>query len=191
MIDAFDTPSDPGEGRALPYLAGLRNGPRFSRKLLSDRQPVASVTRQAFAYWSDLWDGERMPSRQSITPEAMMPFLPNLILMDVLHDTADFRYRLIGTKAVSYFKRDYTGCTVREIPHQAPPSIIWTSCSSVVESGRPYSFAVPYAGPKVEFIQSEDLILPLSADGETVTMLMVVVHFSPRSEPISPLHTRN
>ena len=160
---------------------------RFSRDLLTESRPESEITRQALDYWSGLWDGGRMPARRNITPEGMMPFLPNVILFDVLDRPTDFRYRLIGTKVVAYFARDYTGRCMREIPHQTPPSTVWTCCSKVVETGRPYSFAVPYEGPKKQFIESEDLILPLSEDGETVNMLLVVVNFGPRRTPFSPL----
>jgi len=68
-----------------------------------------------------------------------------------------------------------------EIPHQKPPSKIWSSCETVVNEKIPMTTEVPYTGRNKDFAVSEDIVMPLSGDGVTVNMLFVVVDFFSRS----------
>lgn len=62
----------------------------------------------------------------------------------------------------------------------APPSRIFTACVNVASSAKPLRNQTPYVGPHANFISSDDLILPLSEDGETVNKLLVFVEYFPR-----------
>lgn len=66
----------------------------------------------------DYWNGKRgarpMPARADINPPDLREHLGWIILLDVLPDLSDFRYRLIGTKVARYFGGDSTGQTVSE-----------------------------------------------------------------------------
>ncbi len=120
-----------------------------------------------------------MPSRADLDPAEIRTILPCVFLLDVTQDPLDFRYRLIGTKMASHLNRDLTGSWMSELPHQRPPSRIWSACAKVVETRAPLSSDTPYVGKLHEFRKTEDLILPLSADGETVNMLFVTADFLP------------
>lgn len=67
-----------------------------------------------FAYWDGKRRGRSMPSRADISPPELKDHLGWIILLDVLPDLSDFRYRLIGTKVARYFRADGTGSTVAE-----------------------------------------------------------------------------
>ncbi len=120
-----------------------------------------------------------MPSRADLDPAEIRTILPCVFLLDVTQDPLDFRYRLIGTKMASHLNRDLTGSWMSELPHQRPPSRIWSACAKVVETRVPLSSDTPYVGKLHEFRKTEDLILPLSVDGETVNMLFVTADFLP------------
>jgi len=107
----------------------------------------------------------------------MTDFLANVILVDVLRDPLDFRYRLVGTAVEHHMSRRFTGVRMSEIPQQRSPSKIWSSCEHVARAWEPLVGVVPYVGPNRDFVESEDVIMPLSADQETVDMLFVVVDF--------------
>ncbi len=121
-----------------------------------------------------------MPARSDLSPADMISFLPNIILLDVLRDPLDFRYRLIGTKVtLQMLHTDNTGLTMRELESkgQGPGSKIFGNCLRAVETCGPVAAQTPYVGKNSDFKATEDVILPLSADGKTVNMLFVTAEF--------------
>lgn len=141
----------------------------------------SKINRQALDYWIRIRGERTMPSRADLDPIDIRRILPNVVLIDVANDPLDFRYRLIGTKIASQLNNDHTGKWMSEIPHQKPPSKIWSSCETVVNERIPMTTEVPYEGRNKDFAVSEDIVMPLSGDGVTVNMLFVVVDFFSRS----------
>ena len=139
------------------------------------------ITQAALDYWTTLRGGRAMPARGDLELDQMVRILPNLILIDILREPLDFRYRLIGTRIEEFMAEPYTGHCLSEIPHQAPPNQIWNNCEKAVASGAPVYDDAPYVGPKKDFVTPEALLLPLSPDGEAVNMLMVVVDYFGRA----------
>ena len=141
----------------------------------------STINRQALEYWIKIRGSQAMPSRADLDPIDIRQILPNVVLLDVASDPVDFRYRLIGTKIVSQLNNDHTGKWMSEIPHQKPPSTIWSSCETVVTQKLPMTTEIPYTGRNKDFAVSEDILMPLSADGVSVNMLFVVIDFFRRS----------
>jgi hypothetical protein len=134
-----------------------------------------------YRYWEAKRAGRRMPARADIDPAEMVPFLSHVVLVDVLTDPPDFRYRLMGTTVDLHMLRPYTGIRISDIPHQRPPSRMWDNFTSVVVNREPIVTNVPYVGPHKEFLQVQDIIMPLSADGTNVNMLFAIVDFVSRA----------
>lgn len=141
----------------------------------------STINRQALEYWIKIRGSRPMPSRADLDPLDIRKILPNVVLLDVTSDPLDFRYRLIGTKIVSQLNNDHTGKWMSELPHQKPPSTIWSSCETVVNEKLPMTTQIPYEGRNKDFAVSEDIVMPLSSDGVNVTMLFVVIDFFRRS----------
>ncbi|HET8726280.1 MAG TPA: PAS domain-containing protein [Alphaproteobacteria bacterium] len=139
--------------------------------------------RQAYAYWDGKRLGRRMPARRDLDPLDIPTLLPNVMLLDVLSDPLDFRYRLIGTEVRSRFHRDYTGVRLSELPDKGRGSIVWQNSEQVVISKAPFSRMPPYVGPDEYVRGGENLLLPLSDDDETVNMIFQVIEFE-RSPPL-------
>ena len=135
------------------------------------------INRQALAYWESKRAGRAMPRRDDIDPTEMVEFLPYVFLLEVRRSPMDFRYRLIGTVMDEHMRARYTGMWMSQIPHQRPPSVIFSSCRQVVETAVPFSSDTPYVGKHKDFKRTEDIILPLSEDGENVNMLLVTAAF--------------
>ncbi len=135
------------------------------------------VPSEAVAYWDHIRGDRDVPTRADIDPADIPKLLPHLVLLDVFHEPRDFRYRLVGTTVEEFMNKYYTGVRMSELPHQRPPSQIWKSCCTVVGSRRPLFSAVPYVGPKKEFVRAEDVILPLAPPNEAVNMLLVAVGY--------------
>ncbi len=142
-----------------------------------DLDQATPKLKLGYRYWDSKRAGRRMPARADIDPAEMVPFLSHVVLMDVLRDPPDFRYRLMGTTVDSHMTRHYTGLRLSEVPHQRPPSAMWSNFEAVARDRVPLLTNVPYVGPHKEFLRVQDLIMPLSADGEIVDILFAIVDF--------------
>jgi hypothetical protein len=85
--------------------------------------------QDGFSYWQGLRRGRLMPARRDIDPLDIGALLPNVVLLDVIHQPAtepvqgvsaglDLRFRLVGTEVAARSARDYTGRRLADIPHR-------------------------------------------------------------------------
>jgi hypothetical protein len=134
--------------------------------------------QDALTYWENKRAGRRMPARRDLDPVFEIPTLLRwIILVDVLRDPLDFRYRLIGSGVVDRSRRNYTGKLFSELAHIGPDSLLWKQRAAVVEKAAPLRCEPPYAGltPGVRGVVV--IHLPLSDDGETVNMIFTMTTF--------------
>lgn len=147
----------------------------FQRLRASLRQ---KLNQDACDYWASIRHGRQVPLRRDLDPTEIPRLLPSVILIEVLRPGPDFRYRLIGTRWVEHFGRDYTGTLMSELEHQRPPSSVWKAVQAVVDSRMPMAPRLPYAGRLFRDRNIEVLISPLSRTGEEVDFLFVTVDFA-------------
>lgn len=134
----------------------------------------SDMNAAAYEYWCGLTDGDRLPGRRHIDPSDMLPFLPYVMLMDVIREPElDFRYRLIGTKHQSFWLKNLTGVCIRATEQQGPGSTIWKGLERAATTAMPMSTRAPYVGTKKEIYEIEDILMPLAEDGRTVDMIFV------------------
>ena len=137
----------------------------------------AERLRDAYSYWRGKRRGRLMPCRSEIDPIEIPPLLPYVMLIDVLADPLDFRYRLIGTAVRSISRRDYTGLLFSELPGKGKDSALCQGCEAVVHSKRPHSHSLPYVGGDAFVRACENVLLPLSDDRVNVTKILKVISF--------------
>jgi len=131
----------------------------------------------------DLWvslRGDRpMPSRKDLDPlHIPSEFLPNLMLIDVLREPRRYRYRLIGTHVVTASGEDRTGKTFENVGFFKVHPGVSEQYDRVVESGQALHSLEPFTNFASGATYDVDrLLLPLSSDGRTVDMLIVLFHF--------------
>src|SRR5262245_24319768 len=65
-----------------------------------DRSAWHPMVQRFYDYWLSVAPPDRLPGRQHIAPEDLIPLLPRLWLLDVYRDPLRFRYRLVGTAVV-------------------------------------------------------------------------------------------
>ena len=156
------------------------------RDTMAARHATPTLLR-GYEYWLAKRGGRAMPARADIDPIEMRGLLPHVVLMDVLRDAKpgwplDFRYRLLGTVVDSHMSRRLTGLCMSDLPYQQPDSQMWRNFEWVVHERQPRLNRVPYIGPHRDFLTVVDLILPLSENGDHVTMLISVVDFVPKTQ---------
>jgi hypothetical protein len=136
--------------------------------------------QQAYQYWDTKRSGRRMPARPDIDPTDIPRLMPFLFLIDVL-DPLDFRYRLAGTHFAEWVGINPTGRLIGDV---FPPEFAsevhyhWSSC---VERKAPKLGIGHLWLPEREFVNWEGVVLPLSPDDGTVTMLLGAVVFTART----------
>ena len=152
--------------------------------LISDPSMLNSRRlREAYSYWNTKRRNKLMPSRSDIDPIEFPPLLPYVILIDVVREPLDFRYRLVGTQACEIMRGDFTGQFFSKIPGKGRDSALWHGCDAVVSSKAAISWEIPYDGPE-RFLRSyENVLLPLSNDGFNVTMIFKVISFERGQTP--------
>ena len=145
--------------------------------------PLEEIRSDALRKGLDAWQAARgqkeMPARRDLDPAGLpRSLLRHLLLIDV-ERTPHFRmrWRLIGTHVTSVMGRDSTGKYWDELYPPEVMQILMTGPMAAMETRRPVRTLGSAPSEERGFLQSENLDLPLSADGETVDMIMVVSDF--------------
>ena len=136
--------------------------------------------QRLYAYWSTKKGQRKMPSRADIDVLDLRYVLGNIMLVDVIEGSPPrFRIRLHGSNLSERAGYELTGKMLDELPESEFRRNVrqqWTEVATTGEprqcrrdssfDGRPYRY--------------ESIILPLSADGETVNMeLVALIHHDP------------
>jgi hypothetical protein len=143
-----------------------------------------SVLSAFFAYWLRARGARTMPERGDIDPLDIAPnILPHLVLLDVLPDGGNFRYRLAGTGVVERAGMELRGLLATECPADNPDSIL-REMTLVAEDGLPRYSALGCNGGAEDFKAVERMLTPLGRDGAGVEMLIgaAVFHRCPPNE---------
>ena len=133
--------------------------------------------KRAYAYWKEKKGARRAPSRKDIDPLEIRDLLPNIFMMDVLHDPLDYKMRLVGTKLVDAMGVNPTGEMFHDIYKGEIGERLWDEYEQVVTN-----FDILYSEHTAawvgkEYAHYERMLFPLSDDGEDVSILLGVTFF--------------
>jgi len=127
---------------------------------------------------TELWQAKRkgrsMPSRADFDPVELKPILPRLILIDVIDDPPDFRYRLAGTMSRDLRGVEVTGQSVLDLVPRQHGMRLWNDLCEMQRGCQPQFVQISVIASTGEPLSYRVLRLPLAADGETLDMVMVV-----------------
>ena len=136
--------------------------------------------RELHAYWSAKRGDRAMPARADIDPLDIPSLLPYLILIDVIPPDDRLKVRLMGTWIVKMFGGDFTGCFLDELELGEAREEILLEYTDAVAVAQPICSDHWSRSLGDELFDLERAILPLSADGETVSMLLIIIDFTER-----------
>ncbi len=143
---------------------------------LAEYPPVLS---ELHSYWQSRRRGEGFPARNDIDPVDIPALLEHLILVDVLRDPLDFRYRLVGGHIVQNAGRNVQGKTVRGLIADGGPrakalqakALHLGETLAVVQE--PVCIELSYAAPDGEERKRlQGILLPLGEPGEGMNMVL-------------------
>jgi hypothetical protein len=88
-------------------------------RIPDDRSSWHPLVRRFYDYWLQVAPPGRLPGRQHIVPEDMVPLLSRLWILDIFRDPLRFRYRLVGTDITRSVRRELTGLWLHEVQPQS------------------------------------------------------------------------
>jgi hypothetical protein len=125
-------------------------------------------------YWAAKRHGRRFPARADFDPLELKPLLGFLLMVDVVRGQGDqprFRYRLFGSEFVFYHGADLTGRWLDDIANPGFRDELLALYRGVVADGEMCTLSYDYivGGFRRRF---QAVLLPLSADGSTVNIVL-------------------
>ncbi|WP_193172824.1 PAS domain-containing protein [Nisaea nitritireducens] len=125
------------------------------------------------SYWQEKAGDQTAAPVASIDPTDMRFVLGYLMLLDVLEDGYDFRYRLYGTMISERFGRDVTGTTIREFGDKAYIVSFFLGAYQAVMERRAPLLTIHYPKNASETESWTRLILPLEDENNKIARLLV------------------
>jgi hypothetical protein len=126
-------------------------------------------------YWRSKLAGRAMPRRADIEPTEIPQLLPYLQLIDRVGGR--YRYRLAGTAIVAAYGSELTGKFVDEIIPPARRAVAEGHYNTAYETRHPIFVRNKYTTTRDIDIVASRVILPLSEDGTSVSMLVMAQTF--------------
>lgn len=147
--------------------------------IVDPRDIAPPILRPVLDYWEMKRAGRRMPTRHDIEPLELKPYLRHLFLTEALPGD-EFRFRLLGSEITERYGRNSTGKTIREAYAEQPAIADWlTGMYLAVTTHKVPVLATGTLGAlRREHIFSEALHMPLSDDGDNVSMIFGVARYS-------------
>ena len=125
--------------------------------------------------------GDRpMPQRSAITPRDLKDILRNIVMFErVGHNPSRYRWRLIGTNLTD-MAGDNTGKMFEEtlLPEHLPRWI--DCCDLVLDGGQPMRFLGRVHLEGREYLDAENLFVPLANASDEPTFVMGLCRYTPR-----------
>ena len=143
-----------------------------------------SRLRRLYQYWLEKKGQRRFPTRRDIDPVDFPYVLGHVILFDVLRDPLRFRIRVHGTEMVAVAGYDLTGKFVDDLPITDFRRYVLARCESMLRQGEPLLVRHNRTldGRQRRY---EAVWLPLSDDGQQVTMLLAALIYElPREQAL-------
>jgi len=170
--------------RLLPAADGSLMAESEKRAAIETLGRLCNESRAVYEVWLQARSIGRLPSYDDLHLKSVLALIPNILVVDVLPESADYRYRQVGWREIEARKADPTGKTVREWYSGEILSFVLENYDMAAQGGEPFvDFSIDITASQ-RYIETETLFLPLSNDGKTVTQVMVYSHYL--EQPSSP-----
>ena len=134
--------------------------------------PTTLVAQRLLFYWQSKLHGRKAPRREDILPEQLGDLLPWVILVEVVGVPPRFRVRLAGTGVVREYGHEMTGRFLDELDMGSALDRVLADHRRAVRECCPVVGTFDFRKQDGRWVTYERISLPLSADGETVNMLL-------------------
>jgi hypothetical protein len=83
------------------------------------------IIKRATDYWSEKWDGRRMPTRPSIDPIDLVDLLPNLVVAESIDGGKDYLLRIAEAEAEKLLGTDMHGTKLSKLMSSETAQTSW------------------------------------------------------------------
>lgn len=146
--------------------------------------PTLAFSDAQYGKLLDLWqtkaNGRTMPRRSDLTPRDLKDVLRNILLLERVQTTPSrYRFRLVGT-GLAELGGDRTGKMLEDfLPAEHLPR--WTDCCDLIlDGGKPMRFLGRVHLEGREYLDAENLYVPLANDNDVPTFAMALCRYTPR-----------
>ena len=138
--------------------------------------------KQLHEYWILCCGNRAMPRRADIDPADIPHLLPKIYLVDIEPAPFRVRYRVVGTDAVEWQGRDFTGHYLDELRFNKPDEVL-TLYRRAAEEKAPIFRSTTWPTSNGITRAVETGVFPLSEDGEHVTQCIAIEDFEEFRDP--------
>lgn len=170
---AEDIAADGGHPRTLAFFAANDAPPPLLQwSPAADALPSGPL-RFLHDFWHRHRQGAAFPGIDVVEPFALKPALGYIMLLDVLDEGWDYRYRVYGSAIAQRYGRDLTGRCTSEIARTAYTGIFYIAGYRAVLARREPLFTVSSSPAYVAAADWWRLVLPLSGPDGAIARLLV------------------
>jgi len=139
--------------------------------------PRDARSKALYAYWDTVRGSRAMPARADIDPTAIPRLLPFIVMYNVAED-GNFRVQLVGEEIVQFAGVNGTGGPAgATMPARAAAMVVKILEAVKAERAPKFRAGKAHWQPEKTYRDFEACFLPLSADGETVNIVLSGVSF--------------
>lgn len=148
---------------------------------------LSNESRAVYEVWLQAQNGGKLPRYDDLHLRPVLALMPSILVVDVLPESHDYRYRQVGWREVEARTVDPSGMTVRQCYEGEGLVFVLESYDLAVNSREAFvDFSIDITASQ-RYVETETLFLPLSQDGVDVTQVMVYSHYLDRPQS-SPAH---
>lgn len=161
-------------------------GDALNRQIVESRfrlDPDLNFVRPELTELAAVWEAKRAgrpaPDRTDFSPFVLRPYLPRVLIYEVVRSEAvrRFRIRIYGTLISQYSGRDSTGKFVDEIMNAQAYADFNRGLSWATDNKRPLRAAGSYYFVDRSFVQFESVTLPLTVGGSEIEQLLNITYY--------------
>jgi hypothetical protein len=138
---------------------------------------ASNETRRVFDQWLHTCRPDGLPMVADFSQQAIEDLLPSMLIVDVLEQAHDYRYRQCGRREREVRGEDPTGRTVRECHQGEILDFVLENYDRVVARGDGLLDLSVDINSDRRFVATEVLFLPFSDVGVAVTEILVYSHY--------------
>ena len=131
-------------------------------------------------YWRDECRGRQFPARSDIDPSKIKALLPNIMLLRVLNDGADYEFRIVGQRTIEEHGFNPLNWRIRQLDAvvQGYADFLFRLFECIRTTGRPLALRGTLRHVERGHRSYESVYLPLGS--ATVDHILNVTDYSPR-----------
>ena len=140
------------------------------------------ITFQLYNYWFGLADGCGIPPLTALTPEDIIDYKNNMVLIDLRDPDEEPTLQVIGQLLNEDLGQDLALKSISEIPRRTLLSRITDHYMEVLANKSPISFDAEFKNRDREKILYRGILLPFSDDGENINFILGAIRWITEEE---------